>query len=102
MKQIYHFESFDIDNVKSSAKKIQKKINFGEILNSPQNQTVNFKINFLKERYGEKLNKLIEMIDKSDNVNDVLEDEKIIRDVIGEDYKIAQSFLKYVLAFYNK
>jgi hypothetical protein len=100
MKAIYHFEEYDVDNLKSAKK--NKRLNFGEIIASPQNQNVNFKINFLKDRYGDKFNKLIEVIDKSDDVLEALENVNAMKQIIGDDYKIAQSFLKFVVAAYNK
>jgi hypothetical protein len=101
IKAIYHFEDFDVDRLKSTKK--GKKITFGEIISSPQNnQNVNFKLNFLKDRYGDKFNRLIEVIDKSDDVLEALEDVNAMKQIIGDDYKIAQSFLKFVVAAYNK
>jgi hypothetical protein len=100
IKAIYHFEEYDIDNLKV---KKNKKVNFFDIINSPQNnQNVNFKINFLRDRYGDKFNQLIEIIDKSENALEALEDVNILKGIIGDDYKIAQSFLKFVVAAYNK
>lgn len=78
-----------------------KKLCFNEILNSPQNGTnrSGHMINFLKERFGkDKVNHLINYLDSSDNHLETLQKDFELREILGEDYKIAQNFLRYIIS----
>jgi len=52
----------------------------------------------MKDKYKDKFDRLIDLIQNSDNPSDKVNDIKIIKNIVGEDYKIAQSFLKFVIA----
>jgi hypothetical protein len=57
----------------------------------------NPKLNFLKERYGDKkLNMLIDLLKNSDDVNKTINDNEKIKSIVGEDFRIAKSFLKTI------
>lgn len=76
-----------------------KKINLQEYLisNSPKkgNEQSYLYMNFLSDRYGEeKIKKLISLVEN--NLNP-FEDLTQIKDIVGEDYKIAVKFLSNVI-----
>ena len=86
---------------KENEKKDQR-IKFLEILkennSSLADSLVKIKINYLLERYGKNKGKeLLSLIDNSDNPINIINDEKIIRNIVGEDFKEAQYFLRYLL-----
>ncbi len=57
----------------------------------------NPKLNFLKERYGErKFKMLIDLMENSKDLNKTLNDTQKIKSIVGEDYKIAKSFMKNI------
>jgi len=63
----------------------------------PLTNSYNPKLNFLKERYGEhKFCKLLELLENSENLNQTLNDNLKIKNIVGEDYKIAKNFLKTI------
>lgn len=76
--------------------------NFSEILNnSPQNNHY-YRVDFFKQRFGmEKFEKLIELLKYSDNPTDELDNIDAISEIVGDDYKIAQSFLRYLISALN-
>ena len=95
--------NYDSSNSASSSKLSQKKFSLTDLLNnssqSPQsNERPLFMMNFLKERYGkEKFDNLVNLIEESENPLDLLKDESQIQSIIGDDYKLAIKFLKYVM-----
>lgn len=69
-----------------------KKVNF---VNNNYNN--NPKLNFLKERYGDrKFTMLMDLLESSKDINKTLNDNEMIKSIVGEDYKIAKSFLKNI------
>lgn len=78
----------------------QNKINFLPVAeNKNNNYTINYnpKLNFLRERYGDtKFKMLMDLFDNSSDLNKTLNDNEKIRSIVGEDYKIAKSFLKNI------
>jgi hypothetical protein len=61
------------------------------------NNIYNPKLNYLRERYGDKkFGMLIELLEKSDINNETLNDNELLKNIVGEDYKIAKSFLKNI------
>lgn len=94
----------DLITVPSKFKETGKKLNLIEIIEnssqSPQGaEKPKFLMNFLKERYGkEKFQNLISLIENCENPQSLLQDENQIKAVVGEDFKTAIKFLKYVLS----
>ncbi len=56
------------------------------------------KIKFMKDKYKDKYDRLIELLISCDNQMEVVNDVFAIIGVVGEDYMIAQRFLKFVVS----
>ena len=68
-----------------------------EDIKKENNMRSGFMLNFLHERYGEeKFSLLIELLETSNNPLETLQDEEKIVNIVGEDFKIAQKFLRIV------
>ena len=66
---------------------------FLEIFKSPEN----FKMNFLKEKFGiNKFNMLIDLFEKSKNIEENLNDDQLLKFILGDEFKVAKNFLKNI------
>lgn len=64
---------------------------FLEVLKSPDN----FKMKFLKEKFGVmKFNMLIDLFEKSKNIEEDINDDIKLKTIIGEEFRVAKNFLK--------
>lgn len=77
--------------------------NYKNIICVTENKNENYvndynpKLNFLRERYGKKKFKvLIDLLKNSNDINKTINDNEKIKSIVGEDYKIARSFLKNI------
>jgi hypothetical protein len=62
------------------------------------NSETSLKIKFMKDKYKEKYNKLIDLIVNSDNPWEVVNDIDRIRGIVGDDFTFAQKFLKFIVS----
>jgi hypothetical protein len=84
------FNNNNFDYIENVSVKYEK---FLEIFKSPEN----FKMNFLKEKFGIfKFNILIDFFEKSKNIEEDLNDDKQLKNILGDEFKLAKSFLKNI------
>jgi hypothetical protein len=91
--------TYEIEDIIQSELKSPKK-SIKEIIEDLENGAdTSLKIKFMKDKFKDKYDKLINLLINCDNKTDVINDVQTIKDIVGDNYSFAQRFMKYVISF---
>lgn len=96
-----NYSPIESSNYKSSELNLTKNQIYDKIPNkieiNQKSLRSGFILNFLLERYGEeKFSLLIDLLESSDNPLERLKEEEKLKNIVGDDFQIAQKFLRIV------
>jgi hypothetical protein len=99
-KVTYEIEDSNENELKVEiARKKSKQKSMKEVIEDLENNTeTSLKIKFMKDKYKEKYDRLIDLLIQTDNPWEVVNDAGAVRNIVGDEFAIAQRFLKFVVA----
>jgi hypothetical protein len=99
-KVTYEIEDIEDNELKlESVRKTPKQKSLKEVIDDLEvNTETSLKIKFMKDKFKDKYDKLIDLLVHADNPWEIVNDIGAIKSIVGDDFAFAQRFLKFIIA----